>query len=110
MLKIIISFFIVFSAFASVDDKFVKLVGQGKTLSTAMSDGTLVNPTWVQEAPSGSGTAFAVSETPVSNSSVFLYRNKLILEQTTDYSISGKNITLTSALLASQNLYVIYQR
>lgn len=68
--------------------------------------------TEVQEVPSGSinnsNVAFTLAHTPISNGSVKLYQDGLILRQGTDYTISGTGITMTTAPNFGQRLYADY--
>lgn len=69
--------------------------------------------TWAQETPSGtvnnSNTAFTLAHTPVSNASVHLHLDGLILVQGTDYTISGSSITMTGVIPNfGQTLYADY--
>lgn len=65
-----------------------------------------------QEAPSGtinnSNTAFTLSQKPQSSASVILRLDGLVLVQGTDYTISGVNITMTTAPNFFQTLYASY--
>lgn len=67
----------------------------------------------IQEQPSGtcngSNTAFTLSQTPVASASVLLFQNGIALIQGTHYTISGKNITMTSAPQSTQTLYARYR-
>lgn len=60
------------------------------------------------EVPSGSGTDFTIANTPVAGS-VKLYRNGIRQTITTDYTISGANITLTSTI-GSDTLLADYRK
>lgn len=64
--------------------------------------------TRVQEIPSGSGTAFTLAHTPLSNAAVLLFVNGLFLRQGTDYTITGTSITLTDSLVAGQTIDASY--
>ncbi len=69
------------------------------------------NGTWVQETPSGSGTAFTLANVPTSAAAVALYLDGTILYQAgsvIDYTISGASITLAVALAAGQTLWAAY--
>lgn len=68
--------------------------------------------TETQETPSGtvnnSNLAFTLAHTPLTNASVKLYQDGLILKQGTDYTISGTGITMTTAPNYGQTLYAVY--
>ena len=68
--------------------------------------------TWKQEVPGGtinnSNTAFTLASTPTANAAVHLYQDGLILVQGVDYTISGVNITMTTAPNFFQSLYASY--
>lgn len=69
---------------------------------------------WVDETPSGtingSNTAFTLSQTPNENESVNLYLDGLKLTQGDDYTLSGVNITMTTAPAIAQSLRANYIR
>lgn len=95
--------------------------------STQPDAGTPVNPndlvtlsaisggvgTEAQEEPTGTvngaNTAFTLANTPVNNASVKLYLNGIFLRQGTDYTISGANITMTTAPATGQILDCVYR-
>lgn len=68
--------------------------------------------TETQETPSGtinnSNAAFTLAHTPLTNASVKLYQDGLILKQGTDYTITGTSITMTTAPNYGQTLYAVY--
>lgn len=68
--------------------------------------------TETQETPSGtinnSNTAFTLAHAPLTNASLKLYQDGLILVQGTDYTISGTGITMTVAPNYGQSLYAVY--
>lgn len=76
-------------------------------------NGKAASFTDIQEAPAGaidnSNTAFALSTAPVSNASVSLYLDGLILIQGTDYTLSGTTITMTTPPNFAQFLYAKYR-
>lgn len=57
----------------------------------------------------GSNTAFTISFAPVSSDSLELYLDGLMLELTTDYSVSGTSITMVTAPAVGQTLYASFQ-
>ncbi len=65
-----------------------------------------------QEVPSGvidnANTAFTLAHTPVANASVLLHQDGLLMRQGTDYTISGVNITMTTAPAIGQTLDATY--
>lgn len=69
--------------------------------------------TEIQESVAGtinnSNTAMTISQTPVSNASVKLFKNGLLLKQGTDYTISGVNITMTVAPNFAESLEAVYR-
>jgi len=66
-----------------------------------------------KEVPSGTvnGTndSFGLTYEPTSTDSLELYLDGLILELTTDYSISGSTITMVTPPALGQKLYASYQ-
>ena len=77
-----------------------------------VSAGGYTPPSESQEVPSGtidnSNDTFTLANTPVSNASVKLYQDGLIMVQGTDYTISGSTITMTIAPNFGQTLYANY--
>ena len=69
---------------------------------------------WTDETPSGtingSNTAFTLSQTPLENETVNLYRDGLKLTEGSDYSLSGSSITMTTAPSVGQTLRANYIR
>lgn len=61
-----------------------------------------------QESFAGPGAAFVLTNTPKSNAHVKLYVNGSFQTQGVHYTISGKNITMSSALAADQTLDADY--
>ena len=74
----------------------------------AQVDAKVLKRMWVDETPSGSGTTFTLSQTPVENDAVEVYIDGLKLSYTTHYTISGVTITLVTALAAAQFIRVNY--
>jgi len=78
----------------------------------SLLQGKFIGSIFEQEIPSGtvngSNLAFTLSSTPHSNKAVMLTVDGLILRQTSDYSISGNAITMTTAPVVGQQLYVFY--
>lgn len=68
--------------------------------------------TFYQEAPTGTvngiNTAFVLPHTPSAAANVALYLDGGIQYQGTDYTISGKNITMTVAPATNQTLWAVY--
>ena len=69
--------------------------------------------TEIQELTTGtidnSNDTFTISQTPVSDASVKLYQDGLLLIQGTQYTISGSTITMTTAPNFGQTLYANYR-
>lgn len=69
---------------------------------------------WVDETPSGSvngsNTLFVVAQTPLENDSVDVYLDGLKKTPGVDYTISGSNITFTTAPVLGQIVRVSYIR
>jgi hypothetical protein len=69
--------------------------------------------TQIKEVPTGlvnnSNAAFTLSQTPVSNAAVSLYKNGRILIEGTDYTIVGTTITMTTAPNFAEELYAVYR-
>lgn len=69
--------------------------------------------TSIKEVPAGavnnSNTAFTLSQTPVSNATVSLFKNGRILVLGTDYTIVGTAITMTTAPNYAEELYADYR-
>lgn len=69
--------------------------------------------TAIKEVPTGtvnnSNTAFTLSQTPVSNAAVSLFKNGRILVLGTDYTIVGTAITMTIAPNYAEELYADYR-
>ena len=67
---------------------------------------------FLQEVPTGTvngvNAVFTMSQVPHSLNCVSVYVNGLILRQGTDYNISNKTITLTSAPDEGSDVYVTY--
>lgn len=65
-----------------------------------------------QEAPSGavdgSNTAFVLTYSPSANANVILWLNGIVQYQGTEYTISGKNITMATAPVVGQSLWAVY--
>lgn len=57
----------------------------------------------------GSNVTFTLSYAPTSNDSLSLFLDSLILELTTDYSVSDTTITMVTAPAVGQKLYATYQ-
>lgn len=64
--------------------------------------------TETQESHAGPGTNFTLNHTPLSAARVKLYVNGSFQTQGVHYTISGDNITMTSALAADQTLDAVY--
>jgi hypothetical protein len=66
-----------------------------------------------KEVPSGtvnsSNTSFTLTYAPTSADSLSLYLDGLLLNLTTDYSVSGTTITMVVAPAFGQGLYATYQ-
>lgn len=66
-----------------------------------------------KEVPSGSinssNTSYSLTYAPVSNDSLDLYLDGLLLRLTTDYTISSTTITMGTAPATGQTLYASYQ-
>lgn len=66
-----------------------------------------------KEVPSGtvngSNDTFTLTYDPVSSDSLNLFLDGLILELTTDYTISGSTITMVTPPAVGQKLYASYQ-
>lgn len=77
-------------------------------------DARFLKKFWVDEIPSGaingSNTAFTLAELPLENESVDLFLDGLKLAVTTDYTISGVNITMITAPVVGQELRANYIR
>ena len=71
-----------------------------------------LNLVWIQEAPSGSGVTYTVSQIPYSAAELSLYQDGLRLRNGTDYTIvlSTKTITMTTAPTLGQELWAHYLR
>ena len=73
--------------------------------------GKWIGDIFEQEVPSGSvngsNVSFALSFLPHAKS-VTLSVDGLIMRQTSDYSISGSTITMTTAPVLGQQIYAIY--
>jgi hypothetical protein len=107
MFKCILIFLTCFNLYAATEDRFIKLSTQSKTLYTAMNDGTVINPTWVREVPTGSGTSFTLSNTPINSNAVIIAIDGVIIS---NYSVSGTSVTLSDSLQTGQDIYAIYQK
>jgi len=57
----------------------------------------------------GSNTSFSLTYEPTSADSLSLYLDGILLELTTDYSISGTTITMVVAPAVGQKLYASFQ-
>ena len=97
---------------ATNTDRFTKVTAKGlnESLYTAIVNGDLGGASFNQESPTGTGTAWSVSATPTSVASVRLTQDGLVLDNPADYTISGKNITLTASPTAGQTLKVFYAK
>jgi hypothetical protein len=78
----------------------------GDQLEAVYSTDSLLVPPFSDVVPTGSGTSFTVSPTPVTGT-VSLFRNGLLQTPGVDYTISGSNITLTTTI-GSDNLFAVY--
>lgn len=69
---------------------------------------------WTHETPSGtvngSNTVFSIANTPAENEAVELYLDGLRLVEGEDFSLSGLNITMTTAPAIGQKLRASYIR
>lgn len=78
----------------------------------AKIDGLWLKNIVEQEVPTGAidgvNTSFTLSSAPNYPKSVFLYANNMILRQTSDYSVTGVNITFVTAPPSGTQLYAIY--
>jgi len=61
-------------------------------------------------ATNGSNKVFTLAETPTSDSTVVLFKNSTLQIQTTDYTISGKIITMVTAPGSSDTLMAQYDK
>lgn len=68
---------------------------------------------WAQEVPAGtingSNAAFTLANTPIASATALLFLDGIFLIQGVDYTISGKNITMTNAPGVTQKLAAAYQ-
>ncbi len=83
--------------------------GASNTLTAVPVAGDVVLET-PSGAINGSNTAFTLSFTPAAVDSVMVLLDGLVMLQTTDYSISGTTLTMTSAPVLGQTLRVRYPR
>lgn len=74
----------------------------------AQIDAKLLRRFFIDETPSGSGTSFTLSQTPMENDAVEVYIDGLKLRAPTHYSISGTALTLVDPLAAGQSIRVNY--
>lgn len=64
--------------------------------------------TEAQESFAGPGTVFVLPFTPTAAANVKVYQNGVFQRQGTHYTLAGATITMTSALVAGQELDVVY--
>lgn len=125
MFKFLLLFCLIFSSgsFAAstrtIDADFIRSSDGSKTYTLPASSGTLVLSGNLPIASqfqtdsfngNGSTTNFTLTYTPASNSEVKVFQNGLLMTITTDYTISGTTLTMTTAPVTGQKLQVIYSR
>lgn len=125
MFKFLLLFCLIFSSgsFAAstrtIDADFIRSSDGSKTYTLPASSGTLVlsgnlpiASQFQTDSFSGNGstTNFTLTYTPASNSEVKVFQNGLLMTITTDYTISGTTLTMTTAPVTGQKLQVIYSR
>jgi hypothetical protein len=78
----------------------------------SLLQGKFIGSIFEQEIPSGtvngSNVVFTLSTTPHSAKAVMVTIDGLILRQASDYSMSGSQITMVTAPVIGQQLYVFY--
>lgn len=89
-------------------DKSVSRTLPNETGTVMISAGVL------KEVPSGtingSNTAFTLANTPNVSATVQVFVNGVLQEVTAEYTISGATITMVSAPVAGQKIYVVYSK
>lgn len=65
---------------------------------------------WQHSTATGNGstTVYALPSTPAYADSVEVYLNGIRQRKTTDYSVSGSNVTFVTAPAAAENIYFVY--
>jgi hypothetical protein len=81
------------------------------TLDFSTGDKKVINPTWVQEVPSGTingtNTNFTLSYTPRDSNSLLVFKNGLVVPNS-EYSLSNNTITFNTAPSINDTLYAYY--
>lgn len=122
MIKLTLVFILMFRVVAAnaaatrtIDADFV--ASSDKTVSRTLpnANGTIMVSSGVlKEIPSGtingSNQAFTLANTPNVTATVQVFVNGILQEVTTDYTISGASITMVSAPVSGQKIYVVYSK
>jgi hypothetical protein len=93
------------------------IASSDKTVSRVLpsANGTLmVSSGVIKEIPTGtvngSNTSFVLANTPNVSATVQVFINGVLQEVTTDYTISSATISMVSAPVAGQKIYVVYSK
>lgn len=94
---------------AANTDRFLKITAKGlnESLYQAIQNGDLGSASWSGETPTGTGTAYSVTATPTF---LMLFQDGTLMTPAEDYSLSGKDITLTASPTTGQTLYSVYSK
>jgi len=103
------------SATRTIDADIVTSPDKSVSRTLPAVSGTLMSSAGiVKEVPSGtingSNVTFTITDTPTDLDTAQVFVNGVIQTLTTDYTISGTTITMVSAPVVGQSLYIVYSK